>query len=183
MIIKIIKAKNNHGKCCICKCDWCGKIFKRYHYIVNKMKNHYCNRECMARYFEKFYIGEKNPNYGKENKFKGSNSPHWKGGIKHLRGRIYISSKDHPHHDKQGYVSRARLVMEKYLGRYLKSNEIVHHINGCVVDDRIENLELNTNEEHSKYHTQLRWDKNIFVRDCKMLRNKKGQFTGNAKGL
>lgn len=50
------------------------------------------------------------------------------------------------------YVYRARAVMEAHLGRALRSDEHVHHVNGDPSDDRIENLRVLDRREHGRLH-------------------------------
>lgn len=45
-----------------------------------------------------------------------------------------------------------RHIMENYLGRKLNRYEVVHHINGNKNDNRIENLQVMTLQEHSSLH-------------------------------
>lgn len=43
-------------------------------------------------------------------------------------------------------------VMECYLGRELTKDEVVHHINGIITDNRIENLQVISRADHVKIH-------------------------------
>ena len=45
-----------------------------------------------------------------------------------------------------------RVLMEQHIGRRLKRNEVVHHINGDKRDNRIDNLEIMTASEHASMH-------------------------------
>lgn len=98
-------------------------------------------------------------NKGKSNTaWQKENSSNWKGGIKiGANGYILLYKKEHPFCDSQGYVKRSRITMEEKIGRYLKPEEVVHHINGIRDDDKIENLQLSFNHsEHMKHHANLR---------------------------
>lgn len=64
-----------------------------------------------------------------------------------------IKMDNHPSAPKDGLMKIHRLVAEGYLGRYLRDEEVVHHINNNNHDNRIENLIVFENEGyHQRYH-------------------------------
>jgi len=69
--------------------------------------------------------------------------------VREIGGIIKLRDSEHC----GGYVKRSRLVMEKKLGRFLKPEEVVHHINGIKDDDRPENLRLfPSKSKHMSFH-------------------------------
>ena len=87
---------------------------------------------------------------------KGKYAANWRGGKKKCGKYILIHCPDHPFADEQGYVFEHRLVMEKKIGRYLKPEERVHHINEIPSDNHPDNLMLfRTMTEHLKFHREI----------------------------
>jgi DNA-binding CsgD family transcriptional regulator len=86
---------------------------------------------------------------------RGKRNPLWRGG-KTISddGHVMVRSTDHPNAMPNGYMFEHRLVMEKYLGRLLQKNEIVHHVNGIKDDNRTENLKVMTQAEHVALHNK-----------------------------
>ena len=75
---------------------------------------------------------------------KDDSFSHTKNGyIKDKHGYIYVLQiNDLTGVGLRKYKAEHRIVMEEYLGRSLKKNELVHHRNGINDDNRIENLDI-----------------------------------------
>jgi hypothetical protein len=75
---------------------------------------------------------------------RGVNHPAWKGGRwTNSGGYIMVLAREFESgRTKNGYILEHRRVMQDYLGRALRPEETVHHINGIRDDNRIDNLEL-----------------------------------------
>lgn len=78
----------------------------------------------------------------------GPEAPNWKGG-RLIDGDGYViiySGK------KQKHVPEHRLLMERWIGRKLRSNEVVHHKDRNTKNNELSNLQLLTNSEHMQLH-------------------------------
>lgn len=65
---------------------------------------------------------------------------------------------------KDGYMARRiggrdflehRIVVEQRIGRPLRHDEVVHHLNGEKTDNRIENLYVCSKSEHARTHKEV----------------------------
>lgn len=115
-------------------CQICGKQFLSYRSTTKS-----CSKECY-----------KSVCFNKQ----------FRGGKTKKNGYIKVYSPHHPISDGN-YVMEHRLVMEKHIGRFLNSDEIVHHINGIRDDNRISNLQLLTKSEHTALHHKERRERKI----------------------
>ena len=104
-------------------CPHCGVMFMGTHKAVN------CSRSCSAS----SRVGEKNS--------------HWKGGIttRGSDGRVFVKHQGR-------YVLRYRLIAAQMLGRPLREDEIVHHIDGNSSNDVPSNLSVMRQSEHALEH-------------------------------
>ena len=107
-------------------CDECGKEIEGSRKSLNMHKrwNHYDLKPHLD------YSGEKNPN--------------WRGGKS-------LDKFGYPIQSVKGvFRFKHRIIMEKHLGRRLSKEEVIHHINGNKMDNRIENLKILTQGEHCR---------------------------------
>ena len=133
-VLKRVENGKNFMRRYLCRCE-CGTetVVRAEHLKSGNVSS--CG--CLARELTSSRRGEK---HGR-----------WKGGrVKKSSGYLRIYSPDHPAATKSGYVVEHRLVMEAHLGRYLFTDEVVHHKNGIRDDNRTENLELCTVGSHFK---------------------------------
>lgn len=83
----------------------------------------------------------------------GSESPRWKqpGTTRQVASRDGLSYVQVKCEDGK-WRYQHRVLMEAHLGRKLERYEHVHHVNGDTADNRIENLQVLRDTEHSKLH-------------------------------
>ena len=115
-------------------CKRCGK---KRQLPPSKAMRRFCSVECFAESLREYNPG------GEARKGQGN----WKNKCKTRKisqGYVYLYVPDNPSANPEGYYAEHRIIMEKHIGRYLNSKEIVHHINEIRNDNRIKNLQLNT---------------------------------------
>lgn len=110
-------------------CKNCGKVFqsRRYGKVYR-----FCSTRCSQSFM------------------KGENSFAYNGGSTiNSAGYICVRVGDK-------YLYEHRLIVQEEIGRKLKDNEVVHHIDGNKLNNSISNLKIMDKKEHDKYHKDLR---------------------------
>ena len=144
---KYYNGSNQSKYCDKCETVICEHCKREYKVIPSRLKNtRFCSNVCHGKHIlqSREVINKIKRKYKEDN-------PAWnkKGFSYHSDGYILIRVGNHPHAHK-GWYFEHRIIMEKHLGRFLQSTELIHHINGNKRDNRIENLKIISRSKHCK---------------------------------
>jgi len=152
-------------------CKNCGIEFMANEKFTKNGRAFLCSKKCSGEWYTKNYVGEKHHAFGKEfsdehkkkigDSCRGDKNWRWKDGSKMAKGYVFLTIPHETTNDKR-YVQEHRLVAEKALGRPLKYDEVVHHVNGDKADNRNNNLLICTKSYHSWLHRKM---SNLYQRE------------------
>lgn len=96
---------------------------------------------------------------------KGKQDPNHR--HRHSSGYIQLYRPYHPYCDNHGYVMEHRLVLEEKLGFHIDSRKYhVHHIDGVKDNNKLENLQLVTPEEHHRIENGWKQIDGVWFKPC-----------------
>ena len=118
----------------------CGQVVETFPSRLKRKK--YCSKKCFYRFHGRpsglvYKIRVVNKGWFKKRNGYGLNKKGYK--VIYHRGGKW-KGQEH------------RLVMEEYLGRKLRTDEVVHHLNGVKTDNRVINLQVMTKKQHDRLH-------------------------------
>jgi hypothetical protein len=113
------------------------------------------SRNVVSRWMDELGVPKRTKEQGVSNNKcrvgykRGEKHHNWKGGKpKNKHGYVMVNQNGKMRLEH-------RVLMEKHIGRKLREDEHIHHINGIKDDNRIENLQVIDPVEHQKIHNQL----------------------------
>lgn len=143
----------SQGSVYTCECVLCGALFSTYKSRCELGRGKFCSKTC-SRVNDAHTL----TTTGTGTRFLKGLKPWNAQGFRYTNSRkgggIYklLHIPNHPMASKTGYVREHRFIIEQKIGRYLHKEEVVHHINGDTLDNRVENLELMNHQEHRRLH-------------------------------
>jgi len=143
------------------KCEICGKEKSLTKGYLKYRPGRFCSAKCRNMWFSQMPIKifciecEKEFFISSGSKIKFcSHQCYWNNLKKRYKGRHGNNYKTTMSFGRKTYEHRA--IIENKIRRKLNKKEIVHHINGDMFDNRIENLKLMTQSEHIKLHLNIK---------------------------
>lgn len=122
--------------CEYCKMSFDAREKNKGRGLKRMLSIRYCSRGCMSRHRAETHNQE--------------NHHSWKGGKFTDNG--YVRINKYMGNGVRKMPLEHDLIIEKEIGRSLRDDEVVHHIDRDRSNNRIENLLLMTRGEHSKLH-------------------------------
>lgn len=146
------------------KCKFCKRIFNH-----SRTPQKYCSKPCYykSKFVKKKPCSVRNCVYKAPAQSKGLCVTHYVIWRNHGDPNFKIRRRRGTGSFTEGYkivivngkrIREHRHIIQKYLKRTLKPNEIVHHKNGKRSDNRLCNLEVQDRGKHTSHHNQERWD-------------------------